>query len=58
MTPPDIVACLETALALRGVAYERAELLAWTAAMWPWLEDDPDVERWAGEFIEGRAALT
>jgi len=45
MTPPDFVACLETALALRGVAYDRAELLAWVAAMWPWLEDDPDPER-------------
>jgi hypothetical protein len=54
MTQADFVACLQTDLALRGVAYDRAELLAWVAAMWPWLEDEPDVGRWAGEFVGGR----
>jgi hypothetical protein len=36
------------------VAFERAELLAYVAGMWPWMEDDPDVGRWAGEFLEAR----
>jgi hypothetical protein len=57
MTQADFSACLETYLALRGAAFERAELLAWVAAMWPWLEDDPDVGRWAGEFLEARREL-
>jgi hypothetical protein len=54
MTPADFVAWLESALALYGVAFDRAELLDWVASMWPWIADDPDVERWASEFIEGR----
>jgi hypothetical protein len=58
MSQPDFIACLETDLALRGVAYDRRELLAWVASMRPWIEDDPDVGRWAGEFIEARASLT
>jgi hypothetical protein len=36
-------------LSLLGVAYDRAELLAWTACMWLWIEDDPSAGRWARE---------
>ena len=43
--------------ALRGVAFERAELLAYVASMWPWIADDPDAGRWAGKFLEAPAAL-
>jgi hypothetical protein len=43
--------------ALRGVAFERAELLAYVASMWSSVEDDPDAGRWAGEFLEARTAL-
>jgi hypothetical protein len=49
MTQPDFAALLESHLALfAGVPYDRAELLAWVAAMSPHIEDDPDVGRWAG----------
>jgi hypothetical protein len=54
MTQPDFLAGLEHDLALRGVGFERAELLAYVASMWPWMEDDPDAGRWAGEFLEAR----
>jgi hypothetical protein len=57
MTQPDFLACLESDLALRGVAFDRAELLPWVSSMWPWIEDDPDVPRWAGEFVEARAGM-
>ena len=39
--------------------FHRAELLAFVAAAWPLMEDDPDVPLWAGEFIEvGLAGAT
>jgi hypothetical protein len=56
MTQRDFVRCLESDLALRGVACERAELLTWIASMWPHIAEDPDVGRWAGEFLEARTA--
>jgi hypothetical protein len=56
MTQRDFIPLLESDLALLGVAYDRAELLAWTACMWPWIDDDPCASRWAREFIEERAA--
>jgi hypothetical protein len=52
MTQADFIPLLESELALLGVAYDRAELLAWTACMWPWIDDDPDAGRWAREFAE------
>ena len=54
MTQPDFIVMLESNLALRGVAFNRAELLAWVACLWPHILDDPDVHRWAGEFVEAR----
>jgi hypothetical protein len=47
---------LATDLALRGVAFDRAELLAWVSSMWPWCEDDPNVRRWANGFVMARTA--
>jgi hypothetical protein len=57
MTQADFIACLESQLGLHGVAYDGAELLEWVASMWPHLADDPDVQRWAGEFAEGRTLV-
>jgi hypothetical protein len=37
------------------VAFERLQLLTWMASMWTWIEDDPDVGRWAAEFVAARA---
>jgi hypothetical protein len=54
LTQPDFLAMLITELHLRGAAIDRGELLAWVSSMWPWIEDDPDAWRWAGEFLEAR----
>ena len=59
MTQPDFTAALEQELQLRGVAFSRADLLAFVASAWPLIEDDPGVMFWAREFLEtGHATLT
>jgi hypothetical protein len=52
MTQPDFVRSLETDPALKGAVFDRAELLAWVASMWPHVAEDPDAGTWAGEFLE------
>jgi hypothetical protein len=54
MTQADFIPMRESQLALSGVPFERAELLAWVAFMWPYIADDPDSVRWAVEFVEAR----
>ena len=57
MSQADFIRSLETDLAYRGVAFDRGELLAWVASMWPHVSEDPDAGRWAGEFAQAcRAA--
>jgi hypothetical protein len=48
----DFVAAVEAHLALAGVAFERRDLLAFVAACWPRVLEDPDPGRWAGLFLE------
>ena len=50
MTQVDFLAMLETDLALRGVAFDRAELLAYVASMWPWIETTPTPAAGPGSF--------
>jgi hypothetical protein len=52
MNQPGFFASLEIQLALGGVPFDRAELLAWVASMWPHIENDPYVTRWACEFVK------
>jgi hypothetical protein len=54
MNHTDFALALEQELQLRGVAFSRADLLAFVADAWPLIEDDPDVPFWAGEFLEAR----
>jgi hypothetical protein len=59
VTQAGFITMLESHLALcASVPYDRSELLAWVAAMWPHIEDDPDAGRWAGEFIEARRSVS
>jgi hypothetical protein len=51
LTRPDFLAMLVTELHLCGEPFERWCLTEWLASMWPWVEDDPDVHRWATEFL-------
>jgi hypothetical protein len=60
MSQADFLDFLEHELRLQGVAFSRADLLAFVAGAWPWIEEDPDdMTFWAREFIaSGRASLT
>lgn len=51
MTPPDFLPLLESVLSVSGRPYDRAELRDWLESMWPWVEDDPDPEKWAAVFL-------
>jgi hypothetical protein len=56
MTQADFLPWIETELHLRGEPFDRGELAAWVASMWPWIADDPDAYRWAGAFLDTRRA--
>jgi hypothetical protein len=55
LTTSEFTEAIETELRFVGIAFDRAELLAWTEAMRPHIAEDPDAGRWAREFIEARA---
>jgi hypothetical protein len=52
LTLPEFVEALEHELQFRGMPFTRAELLAFVVSAWTLIEDDPDVGRWAWEFLE------
>jgi hypothetical protein len=54
MSPSEFIPSLESELALLGMPYARADLLAWVASMWPWIAEDADAARWASEFADSR----
>jgi hypothetical protein len=58
MTPADFAAAVASELKLRSAAFDRRELKAFVASTWPLMEDDPDVIRWAYEFINAEEATT
>jgi hypothetical protein len=56
MTKQDFLAAVEEELRLRGIAFERSALVEYIASMWPWIDGDADVYRWAREFTETHSA--
>jgi hypothetical protein len=56
MSQAEFLPLLETELQLHGAAFDRSELRTWLEAIWPHVEDDPDVYFWAGEFLESQRA--
>jgi hypothetical protein len=54
MTKQDFLAVVEEELRLRGVPFERSALVEYIANMWPWIDGDSDVYRWAREFMKAR----
>lgn len=52
MNQQEFTIALESALQLRGVAFSRAALQSFVVDAWVLIEDNPDVEFWAGEFID------
>jgi hypothetical protein len=55
MSSTDFAAALEAELHRLGVPFDRAELLAFAACVWPLAADEPDPGRWAREFLEAAA---
>jgi hypothetical protein len=45
MTPTDFIAGLEQELRLRGLPFNRADVLAFADEVWPLAQDDPDPVR-------------
>jgi hypothetical protein len=52
MSPPGFLDGLEAELRLRGVAFSRADVLAFADDVWPLAQEDPDPVRWADAFVE------
>jgi hypothetical protein len=56
MTPHRFARLLEAELRLRRARFSLADLRAFVAEAWPLIGGDPDVRRWAREFLGARAA--
>jgi len=55
MQQADFAAALTSALRWRGLPIDRGAVAAFAASVFPLVEDDADVERWADEFVAGQA---
>jgi hypothetical protein len=59
MTREEFTQQLERELRLRGVGFHRASLAEYVEASWPRIADDPDLGRWARQFVDsGNVTLT
>ena len=56
MNPQQFVRDMEMDLAIRGVRYDQAALLAFIDGAWRLIEDDPNVTHWGREFLASLAA--
>ena len=52
MTQEHFADLLDHELRRRHARFSRADLEAFVAAAWPQIRRDPDVARWAREFID------
>ena len=58
MTEDHFVKLLELELRRRFARFSLAALQAFVADVWPLAREDPDVDRWAREFLDsGRCTL-
>ena len=53
MTQGDFFEALAAELRLHAARYDRQALQEFVASAWPLIDDDPDVPRWAAEFVAG-----
>ena len=59
MTRDEFSQQLQRELRLRGVGFHRATLAEYVEASWPRIADDPDLGRWARQFVDsGNVTLT
>jgi hypothetical protein len=56
MNQTDFVLALEQELQLRGIRFQRADLVDFVASVWPLAQENPDVAFWAREFIDSDQA--
>jgi hypothetical protein len=56
VTPYRFARLLEAELLLRQAQFSLADLQEFVAAAWPLIVDDPDVQRWAREFLDSGQA--
>jgi hypothetical protein len=52
LEPSEFVHTLERELRLRNMPFRHADVIVFVACSWTAIDDDPDPERWAGEFLE------
>ena len=52
MSHGQFVTALESELKLQGVAFSRADVLAFAADVWDLVEDRPDPAWWAKRFVQ------
>jgi hypothetical protein len=52
-TPSDFLWMMESRLRPTHTPFSRAALIAFIEAAWPAIADDPDVEYYANEFLQG-----
>jgi hypothetical protein len=58
MTQEQFAQLLEQELRLRFARFRLADLLQFVRDVWPVAREDPDVSRWANEFLDsGRADM-
>jgi hypothetical protein len=56
MSHTDFLAGLEAELRFRGVAFSRADVLAFVGDVWQLAQEDPDPMKWADCFLERHRA--
>ena len=52
MSQQDFLESLESYLHFSGIAFSRTALLTFVESYWSLIEDNPNVDFWAGEFID------
>lgn len=52
MTPCEFLQSLESVLQHRRVTFSRAALVAFVAATWLLIDDNPDVDYWVERYLE------
>lgn len=57
MQHQDFLHQLESELAFTGILFARAEAIDFIEAAWPLIQEDPDPQRWAREFLEAKASV-
>jgi hypothetical protein len=59
MSRDDFTTALEEQLRIRGISFNRGDVLDFVEAVWPLAQEDPDPVAWSERFLEsGRGTAT